>query len=158
MNEIEELTKQLITASRVGDTKTAKLLIKAGANIHSWEDCAVRWASKNGHTEIVKLLIEADANIHAENDCAVREASRNCHTNTVKLLIDAGANIHSRDDCSVRWASQNGHTETVLYIIQHHTFPFQRLSEQHKKLLRERLSVELLEHFIPDLANLISDF
>jgi ankyrin repeat protein len=109
----------------------------------------IRQASENDHIETIKLLIEAGAHINADYEHAIRQASENDHIETIKLLIE---------DDVIRQASENGDTETVLCIIQHHRFPFQKLSEQHKKLVRELLSIELLEHFIPDLASLISKF
>ena len=56
------------------------------------------------------------------------------------------------------YASENGHTEIVLYIIEHHTFQFHVLLEQHQVLVRERLSAKLTQLFPPVLANIIAEF
>ena len=62
-------------------------------------------AAKNGHTETVKLLLDRGADIHAWNDYALRLAAENGHTETVKLLLDRGADIHAGNDYALRYAA-----------------------------------------------------
>ena len=81
-----EKDKALLKANRKGFIKIAKLLIDAGANIHTKKDYALRIASEYGHTEVVKLLLDAGADVHADNDWALRWASDNGHTEVVNLL------------------------------------------------------------------------
>jgi hypothetical protein len=42
-----------------------KLLLGAGANVHAWNDDALRWASVRGHPTTVKLLEAAVASAAA---------------------------------------------------------------------------------------------
>ena len=81
-----EKDKALLKANRKGFIKIAKLLIDAGANIHTKKDYALRIASEYGHTEIVKLLLDAGADVHTYNDEALRRASKNKQFEVVKLL------------------------------------------------------------------------
>ena len=80
------LDKQFIFACKVGHTEVVKLLLNAGANVHAWNDEALRYSSGNGHIEVVKLLLNADANVHACDDEASYWAFFNGHTEVVKLL------------------------------------------------------------------------
>ena len=81
------LNEKLIETAKAGKTKTVKLLLEKGADIHAENDSALCYAAVNGHTETVKFLLEQGADIHAENDLALYWAASNGHTETAKLLI-----------------------------------------------------------------------
>ena len=99
-------------------------LMGHGANIHTQDDQALRWASFYGQIEVVKYLVELKpdgANIHARNDQALEWASTNGHLDIVKYLIELkpdGANIHAINDQALRWASENGHLGVVKYLVE----------------------------------------
>jgi len=40
----------------LAEAETWDWLIKAGADVHADNDCAIRWASEHGHTSVVELL------------------------------------------------------------------------------------------------------
>ena len=82
----EKKDKALINASRRGHTEAVKSLINAGADVHAYNDLALRWASDNGHVKVVKLLLDAGANVYAEKGLALRWAKYKGHTEIVKLL------------------------------------------------------------------------
>ena len=90
-NNVNNLDEQLTFASRVGHTKVVKLLLNAGANVHAWNDTALRLASHYGHTEIVKILLNAGADVHARDDYALRLASEKGRTEVIKVLKEHGA-------------------------------------------------------------------
>ena len=46
-----------------GKLKIVKYLVSQGANIRSYNDRAVRWASENGHLETVKYLVSQGAKL-----------------------------------------------------------------------------------------------
>jgi ankyrin repeat protein len=107
----------------LGERKTItaeviKQLLDEGANIHAWNDLALKWAAKYGHTETVRLLLDRGADIHAYHDEALKWAATHGYTKTVKLLLDRGANIHAWDDEALRWATLCGHTETVKLLLK----------------------------------------
>ena len=62
INELNEnkmtnqINEKLIEAAKSGDLDQVRALIKEGADIHAWDDVALRWAASNGHLEVVKLL------------------------------------------------------------------------------------------------------
>ena len=116
MTDQEKLNYDLVQASVNGHTETAKLLLKSGADVHTQDDEALRWASVNGHTETVNLLLDREADVHARNDEALRYASLMGHTEVVKLLLESGADVHAGHDTALRWASDNGHTEVVKLL------------------------------------------
>ena len=98
------------------DLEVIKKLVKEGADIHSNNDRALRWASSEGHFGVVKFLIEKGADIHADSDRALKWASSEGHLGIVRLLIEKGADIHSNNDYALIWASSKGHLGTVKFL------------------------------------------
>ena len=103
--------------SRYGDLNMVKCLINHGANIHAFNEEAVRNASQEGNLHVVECLISHGAYIHAYDDFALRYASARGHLDVVECLIEHGANIHANNDEAFRWASGNGHLDIVEYLI-----------------------------------------
>jgi len=92
-------------------------LIKEGADVHAYDDQALRLAAENGHTETVELLLDRGADVHAYDDQALRCAALNGHTDTVAMLLDRGADVHAYDDLALLWAAGNGHADTVALLL-----------------------------------------
>ena len=90
-----------------------KYALENGANVHTIDDYALRWASQNGHYDIVKLLLDYGADIHTDNDEALRWAAYEGHYDVIKLLLENGADIHAQNDAALRHAEYNGHTDVV---------------------------------------------
>ena len=67
-------------------TETFNILIKDGANIHAYDDYALRWAAENEHLDVIKYLVENGADIHAYYDYALRWAAGEGHLDVVKYL------------------------------------------------------------------------
>ncbi len=86
------------------------------ADIHAYDDCAVRWASAHGHLNVVQYLVSIGANIHARRNGALQWASRNGHLEVVKYLVSIGADIHPKNDQSLLWASFGDHLNVVQYL------------------------------------------
>lgn len=101
-----------------GHHEIVKCLVEAGADIHACEDEALRFAAENGHLEVVKHLITAGADIHVWNDEALRYAAESGHIEVVKCLIKARTDIHACDDYALRYAADNGHLEVVKCLIE----------------------------------------
>ncbi len=93
-----------------------KQLVKEGADIHAWNDDALRWAAENGHLSVVKFLVKSGADIHAYNDDVLRLAAQNGHLSVVKFLVKNGADIHAWNDDALKWAADNGHLDVVKYL------------------------------------------
>ena len=68
-------------------------LNKKGANIHAFDDIALRTASTKGHLEVVKYLVEHGANIHENDDEAFRYAAKHGHLDVVKYLVEKGVPV-----------------------------------------------------------------
>jgi len=68
-------------------------LLEQGADLHVYNDLALRWAAENGHLEIVKYLLEQGANLHAADNGALRWTARNGHLEVVKHLLEQGADF-----------------------------------------------------------------
>jgi ankyrin repeat protein len=100
----------IIQASKFGNLKEVKRLLKNGADVHDDNDNALRWASCNGHLEVVKLLLANGADVHANNDESLKLASRSGYLKIVKLLVEHGADINKGYSSSF-----NRHPEIVAY-------------------------------------------
>jgi hypothetical protein len=106
-------------ASYYGHVAVVECLLKAGADVHAGEDQALRYASENGHVAAVECLLKAGANVHAQEDYALQWASRNGHVAVVECLLKAGADVHARGDEALQWASRNGHVAVVKLLKQY---------------------------------------
>ena len=76
----------LVKSSEIGFLPGVKLALKNGANVHAFDDRALRWASLYGHKDVVELLLKNGADVHANNDEARRWAANNGHKDVVELL------------------------------------------------------------------------
>ena len=119
--EIFEIVKYdvnylLYKSSAKGELNLVKEAIKRGADIHAYNDEALRWASQNGHLDVVKYLVENGANIHSNDDFALRWSANAGHLEVVKYLVENGANIHANNDETLRSATKKEHLEVVKYI------------------------------------------
>ena len=101
-----------------GKLKVVKYLASQGANIHVNDDQVLQYSANNGHLEIVKYLVSQGASIHINNDQALRWGAYNGHLKVVKYLVSQGADIHAKDDQALRWSAKNGHLEIVQYLTQ----------------------------------------
>jgi ankyrin repeat protein len=105
-------------AAVVGHMELVRYLVEAGADIHTEEDYALRYAAKNGHLEVVRFLIENGADVHAENEFALKTAFFKGFKDIVFYLIDRGADIHIEGEVLLRWAAAEGDKNMVRYLIE----------------------------------------
>ncbi len=112
---IEEL---LFRSAELGYLPVVIYLVEKGANIHAYDDKALRWAADNGHSPLVTYLVEQGADIHAVADYAIRWAAKNGHLLVVIYLVKKGANIHSNYVDALRSAAKYGHLPVVTYLVE----------------------------------------
>ena len=108
--------KALRFASAYGHLAVVEFLVKAGANVHAKDDEALRWASMYGHLPVVEFLVKVGADVHALSDEALRFASEFGHLPVVEVLVTAGANVHAVDDYALHYASAHGHLPVVEFL------------------------------------------
>ena len=113
-----KLDRMLIQIAKEGSVKGVSMMLFKGADIHTDNDAALKWASGKGHLEVVKYLVEQNADIHAEDDLALRWAGGNGHLEVVKYLIEHGDDVHADDDAALRLASEEGYLEVVKYLVE----------------------------------------
>ncbi len=106
----------LIWASEKGHLSVVQYLVEDNANIHWYDDEALRNATWKGHLPVVKYLVEYKADIHAVDDLALIWASENEHLEVVKYLVEHNANIHTHNDYILRNANEKGHSHMVKYL------------------------------------------
>ena len=107
----------LFHASRRGELSLVKYAVSKGANIHVFDEEALRLAAQFGHLNVVKYIIQQGANIHERDDYALIMASHNGYLEIVKYLIENGADIHALDDKALKCAKRYGHEEVVEYLL-----------------------------------------
>ena len=100
------------------NVETIKMLMEAGADVHTGDDYALKWSAYNGYLEVVKYLIGAGADVHAENDLALRWSAEKGHLEVVKYLIEKGADLHARDDYALKWSACYDRLKVVKYLIE----------------------------------------
>ena len=109
----------LFHASRAGELSVVKYAVQNGADIHAYNDNAIRNAAEKGHLELVKFLVDKGANIHIFHERALRLASKHRHLEIVKYLVERGANVRASNDHSLLNAVINNDFPMVKYLVEH---------------------------------------
>src|SRR5580698_5198173 len=93
----DELTDDLLAATRKGDLAQVKALLDKGANVNSkspYGSTALFFACDRGHVAVVKLLIDRGADVNVEDTFyhanALSWAAQKNHLEIVRLLLDHG--------------------------------------------------------------------
>ena len=77
-----------------GNVELLEYLVSKGADIHSENDFAFRWACYNGHLHMVKYIEKFGPDMNAGNNSAIHFSSRNGHFEVVKYLVEKGADAN----------------------------------------------------------------
>src|SRR3989344_5809874 len=93
-------------------------LLDHGADIHAYNDLALRSSAYNGHLPVVQYLLEQGADIHANHDLALRLSAYYGHLPVVQYLLEHGADIHAENDYALRWSAGSGHLPVVQYLLE----------------------------------------
>lgn len=94
----DDLTDDLLAATRKGDVAQVKALLDKGASVNSkspYGQTPLFFACDRGNLEIVKLLVDRGADVNVEDTFyhanALSWAARKDHAEIVKILLDHGA-------------------------------------------------------------------
>jgi Ankyrin repeats (3 copies) len=94
----DDLTDDLLAATRKGDVAQVKTLLDKGASVNAkspYGQTPLFFACDRGYTEIVKLLVDRGADVNVEDTfyhaSALSWAAQKNRTEIVKLLLDHGA-------------------------------------------------------------------
>lgn len=98
LSRADDLTDDLLAATRKGDLAQVNALLDKGASVNlksSYGQTPLFFACDRGHTEIVKLLVDRGADVNVEDTfyhaSALSWAAQKNRTEIVKLLLDHGA-------------------------------------------------------------------
>ena len=87
----------------------------AGAGIID-KNSVLLHSSSAGHIRSIKAVLQAGANIHAFDDAALRIAAWKGRTDAVRVLLQNGADKHANKDEAFEWARQQNHLETMTVL------------------------------------------
>jgi hypothetical protein len=117
-NETEEkLVSKLFDASKKGNLKMIKHLVRRGVDVNAHNDYAICFASENGQLDVVKFLESQGADVVAQNNYPLILASENGHFDVVRFLVSRGADVNAQSDSAVIGASKNGHLDVVKFLV-----------------------------------------
>ena len=85
-----------------------------GADIHAFNNEALRIAILKDQLEIVKYLVENGDSSSKD----LSAASQYGRLDIVKYLVENGADISAHNDDALVWASQYGHLDVVKYFVE----------------------------------------
>jgi hypothetical protein len=98
LSRADDLTDDLLAATRKGDLAQVKALLDKGASVNSktpYGQTPLFFACDRGYTEIVKLLVDRGADVNVEDTfyhaTPMSWAARKNHNAIVLLLLDHGA-------------------------------------------------------------------
>ena len=121
--------RQLIKASRDGDTNTVRKLLKRGANINAGlyynNETSLICASSHKHLNLVKYLIQNGADVNIPDKTGrtpLIHASASGSLEIVKYLIEHGAEVNHTTDSKITaliWAIKFGRLTITKYLVQH---------------------------------------
>ena len=101
-------------SSKAGHYKIVRLLIQAGADVHTEHEFALKKASRSGYFKVIHELIKGGADVHAVDDFALRSASIRGHYNATEELLKAGAVIKYHDKSALVIAiKRKGYSEII---------------------------------------------
>lgn len=112
----DSLQKDLVEAIKAQDVKKVRKLIESGAD-PTTEETAIIYASEGHSLNIMIQLIEAGADVHAWNDSALRSAAKNGNNGMVTILLDAGADVDAMDSQALKLAVEGGYEDVVESLI-----------------------------------------
>ena len=116
-NNIEELSSELIAASKRGDLDIVKYLLSIKKFPWRALNQSLGYAAAFGKLDIVKVLHEKGANIQDTDDFALKWAASNGHLDTVKYLVENHANISAENNFALKAATKNGHFKITKYLV-----------------------------------------
>ncbi len=110
-----------------GQTKVAKILLAAGADVNAKNkhgQTPLHEAAGYGRAEIVKLLLKAGAKVNAKNrwgETPLHDAAAlRDNAETAKILLEAGAEVNAKNNggrTPLHLAAQSGQTEVVKILL-----------------------------------------
>ncbi|WP_168464094.1 ankyrin repeat domain-containing protein [Wolbachia endosymbiont of Ctenocephalides felis wCfeT] len=120
----------LHVAAQTGDIKSAKLLIRCGANIDATSKdgyIALHIAAQKNHIEFARLLLTYGANVNSVNSAKsgitpLYSAVQEGNTKIVELLTERGANVNVRGDANntpLLLATLSKNIEIAKLLIKH---------------------------------------
>ena len=124
------ITRLLEYTAVFGSNKTARLLLKCGADVNTdisgyYIDNALQAASWNGNIELVRLLLKAGADVNAPGAkygyTALQAASEKGDIELVRLLLNAGADVNAPvseyNNIALQAASSKGDIELFRLLL-----------------------------------------
>ena len=97
-----DITAKFVEACENGDLSVAKKCVEQGADIHAWDDWALRWVARGGRLDVVKYLIEQGADIHAWDDAALRWSAYEGHLQVANVLRKAAGDKYKCHKCIIK--------------------------------------------------------
>jgi uncharacterized protein len=114
-------------AVRAGDAETARILIRAGANVNAANRYGITplsLAANNGDAIVSRALLDAGANanaVGADGETVLMTAARAGSADVVRALLDRGADANAAESwqgqTALMWAAAENHGEAIRALV-----------------------------------------
>lgn len=114
----DSYSRRLIDAAYYGQLEIVKDLVASGADVTTWRNCPVRYASQEGHLEVVEYLVALGADVTEYGDHAIRTAAENGHLDVVRFLASVGADVTAEDNYAIKEAVKIRRVDIVRFLVE----------------------------------------
>jgi hypothetical protein len=104
-----------------GNLALVKILVELGADVHAYDEQALRAAVIRGSLEITRYLVEHhNADIHIIHNLVLHYAAMCGYLDIMKYVVEYhNVNIHVDGDMPLRIAMVHGQLTIVRYLMEH---------------------------------------
>lgn len=120
---MDNINKEFISCVKANDVNAVTVLLEAGADVHIYNDCALRYSARTRASDMIIALLECGANPNIDNGSILRHNIRGGHLAIVTKLLEFGANVNANNDShyhsTLELGILYGNLSVVKVLLEH---------------------------------------